>query len=46
MKLWTIAVCLYARGGHAFGLRRTTFPITAWPKLAKKWLQTIGMSPE
>jgi acetyl esterase/lipase len=34
---------LYAHGGHAFGLRRTTFPITSWPALADKWLQTIGM---
>ena len=34
---------LYAHGGHAFGLRRTKFPITAWPKLAKTWLETIGM---
>jgi acetyl esterase/lipase len=22
---------LYARGGHAFGLRRTELPITGWP---------------
>ena len=37
---------LYAQGGHAFGLRRTTFPITAWPELAEKWLATIGMIPQ
>ena len=36
---------LYAKGGHAFGLRRTTFPITAWPELVEKWLATIGMIP-
>jgi acetyl esterase/lipase len=24
---------LYAGGGHAFGFRRTKFPITAWPRL-------------
>ncbi len=24
---------LYAQGGHAFGLRRTKFPITEWPRL-------------
>jgi acetyl esterase/lipase len=35
---------LYAEGGHAFGLRRTKFPITEWPKLAEKWLVTIGMT--
>ena len=34
---------LYANGGHAFGLRRTKFPITEWPKLVEKWLVTIGM---
>jgi acetyl esterase/lipase len=34
---------LYAEGGHAFGLRRTKFPITAWPQLVETWLKTIGM---
>ncbi len=34
---------LYAEGGHAFGLRRTKFPITAWPQLVETWLNTIGM---
>jgi acetyl esterase/lipase len=34
---------LYAEGGHAFGLRRTKFPITAWPRLVETWLQTIGV---
>lgn len=34
---------LYAHGGHAFGLRRTKFPITAWPALAEVWLRTIGV---
>jgi acetyl esterase/lipase len=34
---------LYAQGGHAFGLRRTQFPIAAWPRLAEAWLRTIGM---
>jgi acetyl esterase/lipase len=37
---------LYAHGGHAFGLRRTEFPITEWPQLAEKWLVTIGMLPK
>ncbi|MGH6872727.1 MAG: alpha/beta hydrolase [Rhizomicrobium sp.] len=35
---------LYARGGHAFGLRRTAFPITGWPPLAEAWLHAIGMT--
>ena len=34
---------LYAQGGHAFGLRRTKFPITRWPELVETWLGTIGM---
>jgi acetyl esterase/lipase len=34
---------LYAQGGHAFGLRRTKLPVTAWPDLVETWLKTIGM---
>jgi acetyl esterase/lipase len=34
---------IYARGGHAFGLRPTAQPITRWPALAQKWLHTIGI---
>ncbi len=34
---------LYAHGGHAFGLRRTSDPITDWPALVDTWLVTIGM---
>jgi acetyl esterase/lipase len=37
---------LYAQGGHAFGLRRTKFPITGWPRLVETWLGTIGMIPK
>ena len=37
---------LFAQGGHAFGLRRTKFPITTWPQLVEKWLGTIGMISE
>ncbi len=36
---------LYAQGGHAFGLRRTTFPATEWPALVEKWMHTIGALP-
>lgn len=35
---------LYAQGGHAFGVRRTKFPITDWPQLVEKWLGTIEMT--
>jgi acetyl esterase/lipase len=34
---------LYAQGGHAFGLRRTKFPVSMWPHLVETWLETIGM---
>ena len=35
---------LYAKGGHAFGLRPTSDPITTeWPKLVEKWLHTINV---
>jgi acetyl esterase/lipase len=37
---------LYAQGSHAFGLRRTKFPVTAWPQLVETWLGTIGMIPK
>lgn len=37
---------LYAQGGHGFGLRRTKFPITAWPQLVGTWLVTIGITSE
>jgi acetyl esterase/lipase len=36
---------LYAEGGHAFGLRRTNLPVTAWPQLVETWLGRIGMIP-
>ena len=33
---------LYARGGHAFGMRPTADPITTeWPRLVEKWLHAI-----
>jgi acetyl esterase/lipase len=34
---------LYAKGGHAFGLRKTNLPIGGWPQLVEQWLHTIGM---
>lgn len=34
---------IYARGGHAFGLRPTKRPITRWPTLVDTWLHTIGV---
>jgi acetyl esterase/lipase len=34
---------VYMKGGHAFGLRRTSFPITQWPQLVQNWLGAIGV---
>ncbi len=34
---------LYAKGGHAFGVRPTNRPIGRWPQLVEQWLHTIGM---
>lgn len=34
---------LYAKGGHAFGLRRTALSATEWPHLAEAWLKVIGV---
>lgn len=35
---------LYAKGGHAFGMRPTEDPITKeWPGQVKQWLQNLGM---
>ena len=34
---------VYAKGGHAFGLRRTALSATAWPQLAEAWLKAIGI---
>jgi acetyl esterase/lipase len=42
----TVEMHLYPHGGHAFGLRRTRFPMTAWPQLVETWLGEIGMVTE
>lgn len=34
---------LYAKGGHAFGLRHPEMPIGDWPKLAEKWMRAGGV---
>jgi len=37
---------LFARGGHAFGLRLKDAPVSAWPSLAERWMHDIGMLPK
>jgi len=34
---------IFAEGGHGYGLRPTSLPITHWPVLAETWLHTIHM---
>lgn len=34
---------LYAAGGHGYGLRPTSKPVTGWPALVEKWMHTIGV---
>ena len=34
-------VHLFAKGGHAFGLRRNKHPISSWPSLVENWLMDI-----
>lgn len=36
---------LFDHGGHAFGLRRTREPITAWPELVMAWLAKTTFAP-
>lgn len=36
-------VHLFAKGGHAFTLRRTGAPTDAWPTLLETWLRGIGV---
>ena len=36
---------VYPQGGHAFGLRETSVPVTHWPSLAEVWMQSLGVLP-
>ncbi|MFZ6654102.1 alpha/beta hydrolase [Undibacterium sp. TJN19] len=38
-------VHLFARGGHAFGLRSTPHPISLWPVLVESWLMEMEILP-
>ena len=33
---------LYPRGGHGYGLRRTTEPVTTWPDRVTDWMKASG----
>jgi acetyl esterase/lipase len=34
---------IYSQGGHGYGLRKSDWPVTQWPKLVETWLRTIHM---
>jgi acetyl esterase/lipase len=36
---------IYAEGGHGYGLRPTSLPVTTWPHAAEIWLHTIHVLP-
>jgi len=36
-------VHLFAKGGHAFGLRGKEHPVSSWPSLVENWLKDIGI---
>ena len=36
-------VHLFAKGGHAFGLRRKHHPVSSWPSLVENWLREIDI---
>jgi acetyl esterase/lipase len=33
---------LFAKGGHAFGLRKKDQPVGVWPQLVERWMRQIG----
>jgi acetyl esterase/lipase len=37
---------IYAEGGHGYGLRKTSEPVTQWPSLVETWLHTLKMLPD
>lgn len=38
-------VHLFAKGGHAFGLRKKDRALVVWPALVEAWLKDIGVMP-
>ncbi len=38
-------VHLFARGGHAFGLRKKDRALAVWPTLVEAWMREIGVLP-
>ena len=36
-------VHLFAKGGHAFGLRQKQHPVAMWPELVERWMKEMGI---
>jgi acetyl esterase/lipase len=36
---------IYAQGGHGYGLRHSSLPVTTWPQSVETWLRTIQILP-
>ena len=34
---------LFASGGHGYGLRPSDKPVSEWPRLAEKWIRSLGV---
>jgi acetyl esterase/lipase len=47
LKQWNVPaeLHLYAHGGHGYGLRPTSLPVTHWPRLVETWFHTIHALP-
>lgn len=35
-------VHIYAKGGHGFGMKKTGFPVDAWPHRVIEWMDSMG----
>ena len=34
---------IYTKGGHGYGLRPSTNPVSHWPQVCAEWMQAIGL---
>lgn len=39
----SVEMHLFAKGGHAFGLRKKDQPVGEWPLLVERWMKAIGV---
>jgi acetyl esterase/lipase len=41
-----VEVHLFAKGGHGYGIRPSTHPVSQWPSLCKAWMRDMKFIPE